>query len=160
MFHLDGVGRELIHEIKYEGVKEVLQDMPKFLERAEGFLEYVSGALLIPVPLHSRSLSRRGFNQSVWIAEALAKAAGNHTVTYDCLTRVRNTSSQTKLDRRQRRANVKNAFALKPGTCLDGFDRLILVDDVLTTGATLDACAKALIESGCREVGAATLGHG
>ena len=82
------------------------------------------------------------------------------TVAYDCLKRVRNTPTQTKLDRKERQQNVKNAFALKDGTCLDGFDRVVLVDDVYTTGATLDACAKALIDRGVGLVEVATLGHG
>ena len=81
-------------------------------------------------------------------------------MAYDCMLRTRNTPSQTELDRNERRKNVKNAFALKEGTCLDGFDRVVLVDDVFTTGATLDACASALLERGVRTVEVATLGHG
>ena len=110
--------------------------------------------------LSTEKLHKRSFNQSVWIAEALAKEADVSTVAYDCMTRIRNTSSQTKLDRNQRRKNVKNAFALKEGTCLDGFDRVVIVDDVYTTGATLDACAYVLLESGVSRVEVATLGHG
>ncbi len=160
MFHLNPAGRSLIHQLKYHGDKRILQDVPFFLERAPQFLEFITGAVLIPVPLHKKKLHKRSFNQSVWIAEALAKEADVSTVAYDCMTRIRNTPSQTKLDRNQRRKNVKNAFALKEGTCLDGFDRVVLVDDVYTTGATLDACASVLLESGVSRVEVATLGHG
>ena len=90
----------------------------------------------------------------------LCQEAGVSTVAYDCMKRLRNTLSQTKLDRADRQKNVKNAFALKDGTCLDGFDRVVLVDDVYTTGATLDACTKALMDSGISQVEVATLGHG
>ena len=140
--------------------KRVLEDISFFLERAPGFLDFITGTVLIPVPLHRKKLNKRTFNQSLWIAKALAKEAGISTVAYDCLIRTRNTPSQTKLDREQRQKNMKNAFALKQGTCLDGFDRAVLVDDVYATGATLDACAQALIESGFGQVEVATLGHG
>ncbi len=160
MFHLNKAGRALVHELKYHGNKRILEDFPFFLDRVPGFLEFITGAVLIPVPLHPKKLYQRRYNQSVWIAEALAKEAGVSTVAYDCMQRVRNTNTQTKLDRKERLQNVKNAFALKDGTCLDGFDRVILVDDVYTTGATLDACAQALIEYGTRQVEVATLGHG
>ena len=160
MFHLNPAGRSLIHQIKYQGNKRVLEDIPFFLKRAPGFLDFITGTVLIPVPLHRKKLNKRTYNQSLWIAQALAKEAGISTVAYDCLIRTRHTPSQTKLDREQRRKNMKNAFALKQGTCLDGFNRAVLVDDVYTTGATLDACAQALIESGFGQVEVATLGHG
>jgi ComF family protein len=160
MFHLNQAGRILIHELKYNANKRVLDDMPFFLERVPQFLEFVTGAVLIPVPLHKKKLRKRGYNQSLWVAKVFAKEAGVSTVAYDCLERTRDTPSQTKLDRAERKQNVKNAFALKDGTCLDGFDRIVLVDDVYTTGATLDACAQALIDSGISQVEVATLGHG
>jgi competence protein ComFC len=160
LFHLNPAGRKLVHQIKYHGDKRILQDIPFFLERAPQFLEFITGAVLIPVPLHKKKLRKRRFNQSLWIAEAFARQAGVSTVAYDCMLRTRNTPSQTELDRNERRKNVKNAFALKEGTCLDGFDRVVLVDDVYTTGATLDACASALLERGVRTVEVATLGHG
>ena len=160
MFHLNNSGKALVHEIKYDGEKRVLDDMPFFLQRVPGFLEFITGVVLIPVPLHPKKLYQRRFNQSLWIAEAFSKEAGESTAVYDCLNRIRNTPTQTKLDRTSRQQNVKNAFALKEGTCLDGFDRVVLVDDVYTTGATLDACAKALIDGGVSQVEVATLGHG
>ena len=70
-------------------------------------MEFITGAVLIPVPLHKKKLHKRSFNQSVWIAEALAKEADVSTVAYDCMTRIRNTSSQTKLDRNQRGRMLK-----------------------------------------------------
>lgn len=160
MFFINKAGQSLIHQLKYDGNKRILEDIPLFLKRVPGYLEFITGAVLIPVPSHPKKLRQRGYNQSAWIAEALAKEAGVSTVAYDCMKRVRNTNTQTKLDRSERIQNVKNAFALKDGTCLDGFDRVVLVDDVYTTGATLDACAKALIDRGTKQVEVATLGHG
>jgi len=160
MFYLNTAGKSIVHELKYAGEKRILDDMPLYLQRIPQFLEFLKGAVLIPVPLHPKKLYKRGHNQSLWIAEAFAKEAGVSTVAYDCMERTRNTLTQTKLNRQERQKNVKNAFALKEGTCLDGFDRVVLVDDVYTTGATLDACASALIESGICSVEVATLGHG
>ena len=160
MFHLNRAGQALVHQLKYDANKRILDDMGLFLDRVPDFREFISGALLIPVPLHRKKLYERRFNQSLWIAEAFAKEAGVSTVAYDCMERIRNTPTQTKLDRKKRQQNVKNAFALKQGTCLDGFNRIVLVDDVYTTGATLDACAKVLVDRGFKEVEVATLGHG
>ena len=160
MFYLDRTGQQLVHDLKYHGNKRVLEDLSLFLDRVPEFFEYISGAVLIPVPLHPQKFHQRGFNQSLWIAEAFAKEAGISTVAYDCLIRIRNTHTQTKLDRKERQKNVKNAFALKEGTCLDGYNRFVLVDDVYTTGATLNACTKVLIEKGISRVEVATLGHG
>ena len=81
-------------------------------------------------------------------------------MVYDCLERVHNTPSQTKLAKEERRANVKNAFALKPDSCLKGFDEFVLVDDVFTTGATLGACAGVLVKAGYPNVKVATMGRG
>ena len=131
MFILDEVGKGVIHAIKYQGAREVLNDMPHWLDRSAGYRDFLKGAHLVPVPLHRRRESKRGFNQSLWIAEEFAKAAGGRTVVYDCLERVRSTPSQTKLSRTERRNNVKNAFALRAGTCLDGFNEFVLIDEEL-----------------------------
>lgn len=160
MFKLNEQGRALIHSIKYGGVKRVMGDAPHWFHRNRGFINFIKDAVLIPVPLHRRKMRSRGFNQSLWIAEEFAKVAGGRTVVYDCLERVRSTPSQTKLSRNERRNNVKNAFALRAGTCLDGFNEFVLIDDVYTTGSTLDACAEVLLKSGYPKVRAATMGHG
>ena len=76
MFHLNHSGKALVHEIKYDGEKRVLDDMPFFLERVPQFHEFITGAVLIPVPLHPKKLYQRRFNQSLWIAEAFFKEAG------------------------------------------------------------------------------------
>ena len=86
MFHLDAKSREIIHEIKYNGVKQVLDDMPLFVERVPGFDEFITDVVLIPVPLHTKKYNHRGFNQSKWIAQAWANLAGPSTVVYDCLS--------------------------------------------------------------------------
>jgi len=160
MFYLDDLGRALIHSIKYHGNKRVMHDASHWLSRVDGLRDFLNGSVLVPVPLHRKKLSQRGFNQSVWIADAFCKLLDKSTVVYDCLDRTRKTPSQTNLSGKERKENVKNAFALKEGTCLDGFSKFVIMDDVFTTGSTLDACARVLLDAGCSEVRVFTLGHG
>jgi predicted amidophosphoribosyltransferase len=92
--------------------------------------------------------------------EAMMKELGAKSELSTCLKRTKNTPTQTKLDRDQRKGNVKGAFALKTSIPLNRKKRIVLVDDVFTTGATLDACAHELREQGFRRIAVATLGHG
>ena len=160
LFMLDRMGKKVVHEIKYHGVRCVLKDLPHWLERSSGIPEYVEDSVLVPVPLHRKRLRTRGFNQSLWIAQALNREIGRGTEVSELLKRERNTPSQTKLDRKWRKANVKNAFALEPRTCLDTKKPIVLVDDVFTTGATLDSCAQVLVDMGCEDVSVLALGRG
>ena len=160
MFQLDEKGRALVHAIKYGGEKRLVGDACHWIKRSDGFKDFIYNAVLVPVPLHKKKMRKRGFNQSVWIAEEFAKVAGGRTIVYDCLERKRPTQTQTKLNRSERKNNVKNAFALRSGTCLDGFSEIVLIDDVYTTGSTLDACTKVLLGSGCSKVKVATMGRG
>lgn len=160
MFVLDDIGKGIVHEIKYHGAKDVLNDIPHWLDRSPGYREFLEGAHLVPVPLHRRRESKRGYNQSLWIAQALKKDLGGAVEVGDFMKRVRNTKTQTRLEKKDRQKNMKNAFALKPGVCLDSIYKIILIDDVFTTGATLNACAQAWIDAGISRVQIATLGHG
>ena len=160
LFVLEEKARRMIHDIKYHGARIILRDMPSWLDRSEGFREYLEGTVLVPVPLHRRRLGSRGFNQSEWIAHAFRKAVGPSVEVVHGLKRKKNTPTQTKLDRSQRKENVKNAFALTRKNHLRKEDRIMLIDDVFTTGATLNACAEVLREEGFSQVSIATLGHG
>ena len=160
LFFLDEAGKSIIHEIKYHGSHEVLSDFHHWMERSPGFEEFLDEAHLIPVPLHKSRQSSRGFNQSLWIAQAIKKYMGSSVEIGDFMKRTRNTPTQTRLEKKARKKNVKNAFALKPGVCLDSLHRIILIDDVFTTGATLDACAQVWVEAGISQVEVAALGHG
>jgi len=105
---------------------------------------------LVPVPLHRWRLWRRGFNQSALLAKGLADA-GFGTLLVDGLHRVRATRLSVGLNPTQRRANVKGAFRVKDKTLICG-KHIVLVDDVLTSGATASACAKALLRAGAARV--------
>jgi ComF family protein len=109
-------------------------------------------ALLAPVPLHRWRIWRRGYNQSALIATALASRSGVPAAV-DLLRRIRHTPPLRGLGRRERAETVRNAFALSPGgKDLVAGRRVILVDDVFTTGATAGACAAALKKAGAAEV--------
>jgi ComF family protein len=160
LFLLDQNGKKVIHEIKYHGVKDMLKDLPRWLDRNPSFREFLKDSVLVPVPLHPKRFKKRGFNQSQWIADAMEKEMVGSVRVIEALIRVRNTPTQTEFARVERKKNVKNAFALKTKNCLDAKNRIVLIDDVYTTGATLDECAKALLDEGFQNVNVATLGHG
>jgi ComF family protein len=105
---------------------------------------------LIPVPLHSSRLRERGYNQSDLLAADISDELSIPCLR-QVLVRARNTRSMTALSPLRRRRNVADAFRVIPGTDLQG-KHIVLVDDVFTTGATADACARILVLAGCAEV--------
>jgi len=141
----DGPLRAIVHALKYDGRRSLARPLSGLLRRHAGPI--LSGAdLAVPVPLHWSRQWRRGFNQ----ARELAVGLGLPVRTL--LKRRRHTRSQTGLSAEERYANVRDAFVLSRGA--GPFDGLciVLVDDVSTTGATLEACARVLKEAGAREV--------
>ena len=152
----EGVLRELIHAFKYEGRRSLAQPLGALLrERSVHALS--DAACVVPVPLFPWKRLRRGFNQAADLATRL------DLPVVHALWRVRLTASQTGLSAAQRRRNVCGAFRLSPFLSPRTRDRFIdgrtvaLVDDVMTTGATLDACADVLVKAGVREVRVLTL---
>lgn len=155
-----GPARALVIELKYHRGLHVLEDMEEIFRRAEHVVAQARGAVLVPVPLHARKERERGYNQAALLAEALARAAGGGAQVARLLRREVDTSTQTALDRRTRMANLKNAFALARGAALNPALHYILVDDVFTTGSTLNSCARTLRRAGGLNVDVVTFGHG
>jgi len=155
-----GPARALVIELKYHRGLHVLADMEEVFRRATHVRELARGAVVVPVPLHPRKLRERGYNQAALLAEILARVAGGGARVEQALRRAEDTATQTAFDRRTRMANLKNAFALARGTTLNPDLHYVLVDDVFTTGSTLNSCARALRRAGGLNLDVITFGHG
>ncbi len=153
-FPFEDAVRAAIHALKYRGATEVVVPLARRMAEAWQLHQFQSD-LLLPVPLHPARELKRGYNQSALLAQALGEQLGIPAVS-QALRRVRDTKSQTKLKRDQRRENVAAAFACTLDANFSG-KVVTLVDDVATTGATLDACAVVLLAHGARSVNAFTL---
>ena len=152
----DGALREIIHAFKYEGRRSLAQPLGTLLRQSNSrALE--DAACVVPVPLFAGRKLRRGFNQATELAKHL------DLPVVHALWRVRVTASQTGLTAIERRRNVHRAFRLSPFLSKETrlrciADRVVvLVDDVMTTGATSEACASVLLDAGAREVRVVTL---
>lgn len=150
------VGRYLVLTFKMADRSYLAPKLAEWLHRAAMPL-LADTDLVVPVPLHRWRLFRRRFNQSAILARLLARQAGK-TVAPDLLVRRRRTTPQTGLSGRERRRNLQGAFAARRGRAADvAGRRVLLVDDVLTTGATASECARALRRAGVESVYVATL---
>jgi ComF family protein len=155
-----GTGGDIVHALKYGGWRKVAPDIAQRISRLSWPQDVVEErAALIPVPLAASRQRERGYNQSALIAAGLAEAWGI-PVWEDCLARTRATRTQTELTPGERLSNVAGAFRV----CENARERLrgehvILVDDVVTTGATLSACASALFQAGSRIISYVTFGR-
>ena len=154
-----GVLRELIHRLKYGGELWLAQPLGDFLELglSDERLEDEEFDAIVPVPLHSLRQREREFNQSEILCQELAGRKGLPVL--DVLKRVRYTVTQTHFDRRRRMQNLQDAFTMRQNADVQG-KHLLLVDDVLTTGSTLDECARVLLEAGAESVRALTVARG
>lgn len=159
LFLAKGPARSIIHELKYQAGFYVLDDVRKMILKAPHFHTYFKDVVIVPVPLHSTKLRERGFNQSDRIAAMLARVTDAAKVQKLLIRKVF-TQTQTRLSRQARHQNVKNAFALAPDAVVIPDQTYILVDDVFTTGSTLNACAAVLRKAGVTQLKVATLGHG
>jgi ComF family protein len=153
--------RTLVHALKYQRKRHLARDLAALLAAAPGFLDFLAGAVVVPVPLHPRKQRKRGFNQAEEILGELAARAGEAFETRRLLRRVSRTESQTRATRKERMKRVKGAFeVIDGGEPLPAGRRYVLFDDVFTTGATLDTCARALRQAGPRRIDVAAFAHG
>jgi ComF family protein len=142
----DDVARTLVHALKYQDRTDLAPAMGRWMARAGR--ELLDDAdVLIPVPLHWRRAWRRRFNQSGALARVIEQQSGVKLAA-EALRRIRPTEQQIGLSRTQRASNVQGAFKVAPDRqALIAGRRVVLIDDVLTSGATADACARALLRA-------------
>lgn len=148
--------QHLMHLLKYNGKKEIGVHLGKMLGKdlAESN-NFKDISTVIPVPLHEKKLRKRGYNQSEYFAKGIAEAM-KISVATNILKRIENTDTQTGKNRFERWNNVKEAFTLNDKEVLKN-QHVLLVDDVVTTGATLEACAQHLMEAENIKVSVATI---
>lgn len=155
-FTLDSPVQELVHTLKYEGVRSLARQMGTHLGlMLSQFPEFAHTTHVVPVPLHRSRLRERGYNQAEEIARGVAGKLGCEVATL--LRRQHATRTQTRLNAGERGRNVSDAFVLSAPVPAGSV--LLICDDVCTTGATLAACAAVLSKAGARHILAATLAH-
>jgi ComF family protein len=148
-FEYSGMGKELIYKLKYEGrlrLSGVIAELMQERLRNEG----LKIDAVVPVPIHKNKLAERGFNQSLAIAVELGRRLGRPV--WDCLIRTRETKEQYNLDKSQRRLNIVGAFSVRLLYNNDKYSSILLVDDIYTTGSTVNECSKILKESGTKDI--------
>lgn len=148
--------RILIETYKYKMVTELSEIFSNLLVHeimAKELHEHFKGFLIIPVPLHPKRLNWRGFNQAELLSDKIASML-NIKKSDGILTRIKNTSPQATLNKKQRKLNISGAFRCE---CRLKYDKVLLIDDVATTKSTLSECCKTLKKSGADTVWAATI---
>ena len=150
--------RKLIHNLKYNGAKEIGRELGKIYGLSLKSSDFLDGIdFIVPVPLHKSKERTRGFNQSETIATGISEAAGLPLITNVIERRVA-TSTQTKRSRTERWDNVEEIFALKNPDLLAG-KHILLVDDVITTGATIESCVNEILKAEGAKVSIAALAY-
>jgi ComF family protein len=145
----DAAAKKLILPLKYNGHSEAAQGLAELMRRpGEALLQAAN--LIVPVPMHLVRLRSRRFNQAALLAIALARATGR-PLAVDGLVRERQTQPLEGLGASARRVELEGAISLRPGTVVAG-KRVLVVDDVMTSGATVNECAKVLLAAGARRV--------
>ena len=147
----EGPVRDLIHAFKYNARTHLRRPLGLLIvEQLSDFVTEWRPELIVAVPLHPRRLRGRGFNQALLLTELLARE-WRIPLQRQALKRVRWTEPQISMTADQRRENVRDAFRVNDASLVSG-KRLLLVDDVFTTGSTVEECSRMLVQAGTREV--------
>jgi ComF family protein len=154
--HYEGIMPEIISRFKYRGDSRLAKPLGDLLaDYGEPDFSFRDYLLVIPVPLHPHRLRRRGFNQSLLLARRISRRY-SLPLNFTALRRLRATAPQTELSGAERQKNIRGAFAVfKEQTIAE--KSILLIDDVFTTGATVEECAKVLLQAGANRVDVLTL---
>jgi ComF family protein len=151
----EGPIREAIHLLKYNGRSFLAKPLVGLLDRGYPFIEYGSYDLLVPVPLHPKRLRERGFNQALIVGRAIGRRTGIACEGF-LLKKIRWSLPQINLSTKEREKNVKGSFTVADPGAVRG-KRVLLIDDVMTTGSTVNECAGELLKAGAVGVDVFTL---
>lgn len=158
VYSKQGVLQPLIHQLKYNNKKEIGVLLGKLFGKDLSNSEFVNSIdFIVPVPLHPKKLRERGYNQAAMIAQGLSQAT-SIPISTENLIRVIHNPTQTKRTKTQRWENVKDIFDLRHPQLFTN-KHVLLVDDIITTGSTLEACAHALLKNPNVRISVATLGE-
>ncbi|MDR1209729.1 MAG: ComF family protein [Clostridiales bacterium] len=150
LLEYNAASRDMIHNFKYGGNTPAASAIASLIDRGGDVASRITGYdMIVPVPLHAARLRERGFNQSELLARAMEPICGVPVVA--ALSRVRDTKKQSLVARQLRRPNIAGAFVAEAG--LVRAKRVLLVDDITTTGGTFAECEEALRSAGAEEVG-------
>jgi ComF family protein len=154
-----GVVQQMIHNMKYKGIKEIGLQLGSVLGKKifDAGL-YKSIDLYIPVPMHYKKQMQRGFNQAELIAESVS-AETNVPCLNNILVKEKETVTQTRKSRMERALNTSNVYNVSDATTIKG-RHIMIIDDVVTTGATIEACARILIKNGASKISVACVAMG
>jgi ComF family protein len=155
-FRKTGIVQHLLHQLKYNNQPEVAVKLGRNYGQELGQSGYQNEFdVIVPVPLHGSRQRQRGYNQSAKFAEGLSYAL---SIPWDESISIRTTTTatQTKKSKQERWENVKSVFDIRESEKIKGL-RILLVDDVITTGATIEACGQHLVESNCKELSIACI---
>ncbi|MDR1366320.1 MAG: ComF family protein [Puniceicoccales bacterium] len=152
---LTHITRRLIHQLKYKHGEYLAEDFAKIMQKNNTFMALLQDSVLIPVPLHWKRIFKREYNQSEIIAKFLKKLSTNVEVL-PLLKRTRHTPPQVGLRIHERRQNVKRAFNINHKIKVDRNRKLVVFDDIFTTGSTINECCKELHRHGFHNIYGAT----
>lgn len=147
----EGFIKDAIHEFKYDGVFDLAEPLANLLINCLLENPLFEGRIIVPVPLHKRKEKQRGFNQSKLLAQKIADAY-EVEIEDKVLIRKKSTLPQVSLGSKDRKSNIKNAFEFVGDSGKIKDKKILLIDDVCTTGATLEECAKVLKENDAKDV--------
>ncbi len=151
VFLFDDLVQRIIHALKYSGYRSLGIDLGEQSAAYFPFKINPELTILSPIPLHPSKRRERGYNQSEYIARGIANKLGT-AVRADLLKRVKNTRTQTQLDAHERQDNMRSAFSMNEKYSLAGVESVVLIDDVFTTGATLNSAAEVLKTNGISNI--------
>lgn len=154
-FYSGGQTQRLLHQIKYKGNRRLAEFLgERFMLAVGNQHKFAHTDIVIPIPLHEAKYRQRGYNQSALIATGIGKILAK-PIEVNSVFRVARSETQTRKSREARWTNVKGIFSCHKD-CLSG-KHILLVDDVITTGATMEACAQAILDSGAASISFAAL---